>query len=86
MSDIIPPSITEGQKKGFSSPDASWFREESAEFLNRRFSNTQSNLYQYLDKNAVSNLVTNHLNGTQNHRLLIWSLLSFDALMTDNHG
>jgi asparagine synthase (glutamine-hydrolysing) len=86
MSDIIPPSITEGQKKGFSSPDASWFREESAEFLNRRFSNTQSNLYQYLDKNAVSNLVTNHLNGTQNHRLLIWSLLSFDALMTDNYG
>jgi asparagine synthase (glutamine-hydrolysing) len=86
MSDIIPPSITEGQKKGFSSPDASWFREESAEFLNRRFSNTQSNLYQYLDKNALSKLVANHLNGTQNHRLLIWSLLSFDVLMTDHHG
>jgi asparagine synthase (glutamine-hydrolysing) len=86
MSDIIPSSITEGQKKGFSSPDASWFREESAEFLNRRFSNTQSNLYQYLDKNALTKLVTNHLNGTRNHRLLIWSLLSFDALMTDHHG
>ena len=41
MSDIIPPSITEGQKKGFSSPDASWFRDESSDFVRTQIYNKE---------------------------------------------
>jgi asparagine synthase (glutamine-hydrolysing) len=78
MSDIIPPSVTDGQKKGFSSPDASWFREESADFVrNQLFVDKDA----YFDTGTLELLVEEHLSGQQNRRLFIWSLLSFKALM-----
>ena len=77
MSDIIPPSITDGQKKGFSSPDASWFKEESAEFVrDKLFVGKDA----YFDAGTLELLVEEHLSGHQNRRLFIWSLLSFKTL------
>ena len=78
MREIIPSSITDGQKKGFSSPDASWFREESAEFVrDQLFVGKDA----YFDTGTLQLLVEEHLSGQQNRRLLIWSLLSFKTLM-----
>jgi asparagine synthase (glutamine-hydrolysing) len=78
MSEIIPSSITDGQKKGFSSPDASWFREESAEFVRGQlFAGKDA----YFDTGTLELLVEEHLSGQQNRRLFIWSLLSFKTLM-----
>lgn len=78
MSGIIPTSITDGQKKGFSSPDASWFREESAQFVrDQLFSGPNP----FFDGTTLKLLVEEHLTGQQNRRLLIWSLLSLNALM-----
>jgi asparagine synthase (glutamine-hydrolysing) len=77
MSDIIPPSITDGQKKGFSSPDASWFREESAEFVRDQLFVGED---AYFDTGTLELLVEEHLSGHQNRRLFIWSLLSFKTL------
>ena len=34
--------------------------------------------YEFLDRDAVKTLVDEHLNGRENRRLLIWSLLSFE--------
>ena len=33
MSQYVPSEITEATKKGFSSPDSSWFKGESIEFV-----------------------------------------------------
>jgi asparagine synthase (glutamine-hydrolysing) len=78
MSDIIPSSITDGQKKGFSSPDASWFRVESADFVRSElFSGGNT----FFDTKTLELLVEEHLAGQQNRRLLIWSLLSLNTLM-----
>ena len=35
-------------------------------------------IYGYLRHDTVTNLVDEHLNGKQNRRLLIWSLISFE--------
>jgi asparagine synthase (glutamine-hydrolysing) len=83
MSGIIPSSITDGQKRGFSSPDASWFKGESMEFLHQKFFDGESVMYQYLNKDVMNSLVREHIDGTQNRRLLIWSLLSLDSLLKD---
>jgi asparagine synthase (glutamine-hydrolysing) len=72
MSDIIPTSITEGQKKGFSSPDASWFRDESADFVRTQLYNKMNS---YFDAETLELLVEEHLSGISNRRLLIWSLM-----------
>jgi asparagine synthase (glutamine-hydrolysing) len=36
MARYIPEDITRAEKQGFSSPDASWFKGESIEFVRRQ--------------------------------------------------
>jgi asparagine synthase (glutamine-hydrolysing) len=81
MSDIIPSSITEGKKKGFSSPDASWFKGESLDFVSGRLRNQSNLIYNLLDHNATIAMLDEHMNGAANRRLLIWSLLSLDTIL-----
>lgn len=76
----IPSQITNREKQGFSAPDASWFKGESIEFVKRRLLNPKAKLYQYIDYDAATSLIQQHLSGQQNRRLLIWSLLSLDAM------
>ena len=78
MSKYIPSDIVKAEKQGFSAPDASWFRGESIEFVKRKLLSNEARLYEYLDRNSVTALINQHLNGIENKRLLIWSLLNFE--------
>ena len=80
MSDIIPSSITEGKKKGFSSPDASWFMNDSSSFVRHRLIANGAHMWKSLDQRTILRLIEEHFSGNENRRLLIWSLLSFDSL------
>ena len=75
---IHPPEITKAQKQGFSSPDASWFRGESIDFIRRKLISRHSRLYDLFDRETVTGLISEHLEGRQNRRLLIWSLLNVE--------
>ncbi|MEA2393144.1 MAG: hypothetical protein QOJ82_1035 [Solirubrobacteraceae bacterium] len=78
MSRHIPEAIIGAAKQGFSAPDASWFRGESIEYVRRRLLDADAPIYEFLDRDSVQRLVSEHLEGRQNRRLLIWSLLSVD--------
>jgi len=78
MSRYVPIEITKAEKQGFSSPDASWFKGESIEFVKRKLINKNAHLYQFLDQKTVLGLVNQHLSGSENRRLLIWSLLNLE--------
>lgn len=79
MSKYIPKDIYKAEKQGFSSPDNSWFKGESIEFVKEKLLNNQAKIYNYIDKDATLELVNEHLKGEQNRRLFIWSLLNFEA-------
>lgn len=79
MEGYVPEQITNGIKQGFSTPDASWFKGESIEYVKKKLYNDYSHIYDYLDRQAVQKLVNEHLDGKQNRRLLIWSLLNFEC-------
>jgi len=64
--------------QGFSLPGNSWFKGESIEFVKEKLLNSEANIYKYMDKNATQRLVNEHLNGEQNRRLFVWSLLNFE--------
>jgi len=81
MKKYIPKEITEAQKQGFSSPDASWFKGESIEFVKRTIFDTKANIYDFLDYNSIEDLITDHLDGKENRRLLIWSLLNLEEIL-----
>jgi asparagine synthase (glutamine-hydrolysing) len=84
MSRYIPDEITKAEKQGFSSPDASWFKGASIDFVKRKLLNPNARLYSLLDRNAVTGLVNQHLDGSENRRLLIWSLLNVEAWLECN--
>jgi asparagine synthase (glutamine-hydrolysing) len=74
----IPAQIAEREKQGFSAPDASWFKGESIDYVRRRLMTDRARIYDYLDRDAVRALISDHLEGRQNRRLLIWSLLNLE--------
>jgi asparagine synthase (glutamine-hydrolysing) len=81
MSRYIPADIAEAEKKGFSSPDSSWFKGESIEFVKGKLLNNNAHIYNIMDKSSVELLIGDHLEGRQNRRLLIWSLLNFEEVL-----
>lgn len=82
MQKYIPTNITNAKKQGFSSPDASWFKGESIDFLRHQLMNTNAGLYNWIDKSAVHRLINEHLSGQSNRRLLIWSLLNVEESLS----
>ena len=81
MGKYIPDTITKAAKQGFSSPDASWFKGDSIDFVRDRLLNKRAPIYDLLDYQATTGLVQEHLDGEQNRRLLIWSLLNVNQWM-----
>jgi asparagine synthase (glutamine-hydrolysing) len=79
----IPDIVTQAEKQGFSAPDASWFKGDSIEFVKRTLLRSDSEIYSFLDKPTVEKLVKEHLNGIENRRLLIWSLLNVEQFLRD---
>ena len=78
MARHIPTDISEREKQGFSAPDASWFKGESIDYVRRRLVNGRARIYDFLDKKTVTALIDDHLEGRENRRLLIWSLLNLE--------
>ena len=79
MSRLIPDEVTRRTKQGFSAPDASWFRGESIDYINRVLRNPKAALFQFLNPAYVSQVLDEHCSGKINRRLLIWSFLSFET-------
>jgi len=83
MKSYVPDSIVKGAKQGFSSPDASWFKGESIDFVKTKLFNGHTPLYDYLDRHSVEILVNQHLAGSVNRRLLIWSLINVEEYLSN---
>jgi len=78
MRRYIPAEVAEREKQGFSAPDSTWFKGESIDYVRRRLGDPHARIYDYLDRGAVLDLVNDHLEGRENRRLLIWSLLNVE--------
>jgi len=81
MARHIPADIIKAPKKGFSSPDASWFKGESIDFVKAKLFDPEAALYDVLEYGEVKKLINEHLHGDKNRRLLIWSLLSVQTYL-----
>lgn len=77
MERYVPKEVTNREKQGFSAPDASWFKGESIDYVRRKLSE-DARIYHFLDRKSVMGLIQEHLDGKQNRRLLIWSLLNLE--------
>jgi asparagine synthase (glutamine-hydrolysing) len=78
MKKYIPDIIVEGVKKGFSAPDASWFKGDSIEYVKQIIFDPKARIYDYISPKVTQKLVSEHLEGKSNRRLLIWSIINFE--------
>jgi asparagine synthase (glutamine-hydrolysing) len=84
MSRFIPIEITKGEKQGFSAPDASWFKGESITYVRRTLMAQKARIFDLLDRATIHVLIGDHLEGRENRRLLIWSLLYLEEWLRQN--
>lgn len=78
MKRYVPEQTTLDVKQGFSAPDASWFKGESIEYVKKCLLQRDAAIFSFIDRSTVHRLVNDHLEGRENRRLLIWSLLSIE--------
>lgn len=76
----VPEDIAEAEKQGFSAPDRAWFKGESIEFVKKTLFKKDAFIYNFLNRDIVTRLVSDHIHGRVNRRLLLWSLLNFETL------
>jgi asparagine synthase (glutamine-hydrolysing) len=74
MSDFLPSRITNASKRGFSGPDANWFRNENRGYLEREVLGDNP-LFNLISKKYVENIFENHFMSHSENRLQIWSFL-----------
>ena len=78
MAHIVPEEIIQRRKQGFSSPEASWYRDENAEYVREMLLSSELACEDYIEPAFIRKTVDAHMSGQKNNRLLIWSLLSFE--------
>jgi asparagine synthase (glutamine-hydrolysing) len=78
MRAFVPSNVADRVKRGFSAPDASWFRGESIAYVNRLLRSDDARIYDYLARDYVYARLDDHMSQRANLRLFIWSLLSFE--------
>lgn len=84
LAQYMPERIVKGKKQGFSSPDNCWFKGDSIEFVKRHLTDKKRSVFNFLDHGYVQKKLTAHLNGQQNNRLFIWSVLNFEYWCQSN--
>lgn len=78
MAHILPREVMERRKQGFSSPEASWYRGENASYVRKTLLSKDLACAEFLDPGFIRQIVDEHMSRQANHRLLIWSFLSFE--------
>lgn len=78
MERYVPREACQRPKRGFSGPNASWYRFENAAMIRRKLGNPKAEIYGFLDFRTVQDQVDMHLRGAADRNHLIWSLLSLE--------
>jgi asparagine synthase (glutamine-hydrolysing) len=75
---LLPDDIVRGRKQGFSPPDRSWYRGPTMDYIRAILLDERSLSRGWFEPDALRRTISEHIEGRINHRLLLWSLLSFE--------
>lgn len=89
MEGILPDPVLRKRKQGFSAPDQSWYQGPLMSYIKTVLLDKKTLSRGYFREASIRQVLDEHLAGKVNHRLLIWSLLSFEfwnRLFMDGEG
>lgn len=78
MRGILPDETLVRRKQGFTPPDATWYRGPLRGEVEALLLSDRALERGYFQPEGVRCIVEQHMNGTHNHRFLLWSLLVFE--------
>jgi asparagine synthase (glutamine-hydrolysing) len=76
--EILPRRILRRPKVGFRVPVNEWFRGEMREYLAEHLASARSRTRAYYDPKALDRVLSEHVEGRQNHEKLLWTLLNLE--------
>ena len=91
MEGILPETIVNRKKQGFSAPDESWYRGENAAYVKDLLLGKDIACHEFIQPQFIKKIIHEHCEQRINHRLLLWSLMNFEwwcklFLRNENHG
>jgi asparagine synthase (glutamine-hydrolysing) len=78
MSTVLPESVLGRKKTGFTPPQAAWFRGRQGEFVERTLLSERACDRGVLNVDFVRRAVSDHRSGSEDRRLLLWTLLCLE--------
>jgi asparagine synthase (glutamine-hydrolysing) len=81
MDKILPPEIVRRKKVGFRVPIGEWFKGDYRDFVQEMLVSETSRLARMISGSKLPRLVTEHLNGRQNHERVLWSLTNLEIFL-----
>jgi asparagine synthase (glutamine-hydrolysing) len=78
MKGLLPQEVLDKRKQGFSPPDESWYRGPTFDDIRALLLDSRTLDRGYLEPAFVRRVLDDHSSARRNHRLLIWSLMSFE--------
>ena len=80
MQKYVNSEHTKYPKQGFSSPDASWFKGPSIDFVKASVLDKENQIFNYISYQETERILAEHFSGKKNRRLFIWSMLHLSEL------
>ncbi len=78
MEGVLPDRILLKRKQGFSAPEQSWYQGPLMNYVKTILLDRKTLSRGFFQEAFIRRVLDEHLSGAVNHRLLIWSLLSFE--------
>jgi asparagine synthase (glutamine-hydrolysing) len=78
MMSFLPEKIVNRKKQGFSAPDESWYRGENAQYIKDLLLGKKTVSADFINPRYIEQIFKEHTEKQVNHRLLLWSFLSFE--------
>ncbi len=75
---LLPKSILEKPKQGFSAPDRSWYKGKLMDYITTLLLDKRTLDRGFFQPSFIKKIINEHMSGRVNHRLLVWSLMSFE--------
>lgn len=78
FSDLLPMEIMNRSKMGFGMPLGTWFRENLSGYLQDYLGSQQTHVYNYLDREYIQRLLSEHIRGSCDNSGKLWLLLTLE--------
>ena len=78
MKRILPEEILERPKVGFRVPVNEWFQGDMKDYLYDHLTGSDAITAAYYNRQQLDKILSEHMNGRQNHEKLLWSLLNLE--------